>query len=141
MTSSFNSDHPITTEKEDVFNRAPFIQTLYKEIESIPASESVVIGLSGKWGSGKTSVVNLLCEKLNTSRQNRALKPGDTIVVKFNPWNQIDSKKNSEEYFINSFFNAIKKQLWKDKDDWYIQTNNHLLKLKMLCVSQFYWSR
>ena len=141
MTSSFNSDHPITTEKEDVFNRAPFIQTLYKEIESIPASESVVIGLSGKWGSGKTSVVNLHCEKLNTSRQNRALKPGDTIVVKFNPWNQIDSKKNSEEYFINSFFNAIKKQLWKDKDDWYIQTNNHLLKLKMLCVSQFYWSR
>lgn len=124
MASSLHSDRPIVLAPQDEFNRMGFIETLYKEIRSISSNESVVVGLSGAWGSGKTSVVNLLCSKLAPKKNAGFLKPNDTIIVRFNPWNQIDNEKSSEEYFVNSFFNAIKRQLWEDKDDWYIQPDN-----------------
>lgn len=124
MVSNLHSDRPITQESKDEFNRMGFVETLYKEIKSISPEESIVIGLSGAWGSGKTSVVNLLCSKLKPKKEGNSLKPNDTIIVRFNPWNQINGKRISEEYFVNSFFNAIKRQLWEDKDDRYIQSDN-----------------
>lgn len=104
MIKFLHSDKPISNISEDLFRRAPFVDLLYQEIKSIPDTESVTIGLSGPWGSGKTSIINLVCQKLENDRINGNLKPGDTIVVRFNPWNQIDADKDSEEYFIQSFF-------------------------------------
>lgn len=124
MDSHLCADRPIAAENEDALGRLGFINTLYREIHDIDPSESIVIGLAGSWGSGKTSVVNLICRKLESERNGRSLKPGDTIIVRFNPWNQISAEHDSEKYFINSFFGAIRKQLWADKDDWYINPDN-----------------
>ena len=124
MTDYLHSDKPISDVSDDLFRRGPFVDLLYQEIKSIPDTESVTIGLSGSWGSGKTSIINLVCQKLEKDRTNGNLKPGDTIVVRFNPWNQINADKDSEEYFIRSFFDALRNQLWKDKDGWYISPSN-----------------
>lgn len=124
MRSHLHSDRPISSQSDDAFNRSLFADRLYQEIMSVPDTESIVIGLLGSWGSGKTSLINLVCEKINEQRDGGSIKANDTIVVRFNPWNQIEGDKGSEEFFVRSYFDAIRNQLWADKDDWIIASSD-----------------
>ena len=71
-------DEPITDKTEDLLNREQFVDDLYHQIINYPFPDSFVFGLYGKWGEGKTSVLNLLRNKLE---QN-----DDVIVFNFDPW-------------------------------------------------------
>ena len=46
------------------------------------ADQSLVIGLTGAWGSGKSSIVNLLTEHLS----RKALGAQQPQIIEFNPW-------------------------------------------------------
>lgn len=58
------ADNPITSKSSDRLGRANVAAILADEIRSLDASQGVVAGILGPWGSGKTSLVNLVCEQL-----------------------------------------------------------------------------
>ncbi|AKN01847.1 hypothetical protein AAV35_014080 (plasmid) [Salimicrobium jeotgali] len=64
--------------------------------------ESLVVGLYGKWGSGKTSVFNLIKSKINSKKNN------DLISISFNPWYFKDGEQLISQFF-NSFINELNK--------------------------------
>jgi predicted KAP-like P-loop ATPase len=76
---SFEADAPIKECIEDLLNRSSFASSLAEAINGWHASESLVIGLSGAWGSGKTSIKNLVLEAFEKTKK----KPH---ILQFNPW-------------------------------------------------------
>jgi predicted KAP-like P-loop ATPase len=89
------SDNPIQTSKEDRLGRDKFVGRIYKVIDNYKGEESLVIGMNGAWGEGKTSVRNLLKEKVKE-------EANELIIVEFNPWYFRD-----EDILIREFFKAI----------------------------------
>lgn len=119
-----HSDRPINCADEDLFGRSAFIKNLAREIKSLSSEESIVIGLSGPWGSGKTSVINLVTQELRSERDESCLHPNDVIEVHFTPWNHINNETKDEFYFIKAFFDALRIQLTKDADGWYLKNED-----------------
>ena len=73
------SDRPIREAGEDQFERSVFAYRL-SEVLCLPArSPSLVVGLEGPWGSGKSSVIAMIKNAL------REQKP-EPLIVGFNPW-------------------------------------------------------
>ena len=63
----FKSDQPISSHKEDLLHRHPFAQNLGRALLSYQDKNSVVVGLFGAWGSGKSSIINMIFVLLLTS--------------------------------------------------------------------------
>jgi predicted KAP-like P-loop ATPase len=62
--------------------------------------ETFTIGLYGKWGNGKTSLINLMVneiERLNASKQD--VEP--MHIVRFEPWVFSDSNQLMSQFFIH----------------------------------------
>ena len=93
-------DAPITSLSEDRLGRRAFAQALAAEMITAPATRGYVMGLTGPWGSGKTSILNMTADAID----------GDAIVVQFNPW-----MFSGTEALVSSFFAEIGRQL--DKRD------------------------
>jgi predicted KAP-like P-loop ATPase len=88
------SDSPIEYEEQDLLDRDLFIDNLLKEIIAVSFTDSFVYGLFGKWGEGKTSVLNLLTKRFK--------KEENFLIVNFDPWHFHDTK---------SMFTAFYKQI------------------------------
>lgn len=91
-----NSDLPVSKREEDVFQRYPFAYRIASVIKKHDKTDSIVIGVYGKWGEGKTSVLNFIKEELK-------LDP-NIVVVNFNPWLFRD-----EDQLLKSFFSVLAK--------------------------------
>jgi hypothetical protein len=60
-------------------------------------TESIVIGINGAWGSGKSSFVNFIIEEIET--HSRAIGK-EIIVLRFNPW-MFTGQKELQEIFLH----------------------------------------
>ncbi len=76
----FSADRPITSRTEDLLGRTGFAEALAHAIRGWTGRDSLVIALYGPWGSGKSSVKNMVLESLRESPVNCPL------IVEFNPW-------------------------------------------------------
>ena len=74
---SYFADNPISTASEDLLQRSKFVERIVREIDMIDASQGYVMAVMGQWGSGKTSVLNLVKERLSNS---------GPMLVEYNPW-------------------------------------------------------
>ena len=74
---NYFSDNPISTASEDLLQRSKFVERIVREIKMTDASQGYVLAVMGQWGAGKTSVLNLVKERLSDS---------GTILVEYNPW-------------------------------------------------------
>lgn len=92
------ADDPITSDDQDLLGRAPFVDRLLSQIVSLPSPNSFVFGLHGSWGEGKTSILNLL--------QQRLAKDPKVITVAFNPWYFAN-----EAALVQAFYSAIEQEL------------------------------
>ncbi|KRC53411.1 MULTISPECIES: P-loop NTPase fold protein [unclassified Nocardioides] len=99
MTTSSTSeprwhDDPITDAGEDRFQRADFANHWAQLIrrEHQPGS-SIVYGLTGAWGSGKSSVLNLIANAL-------AADASEWAVVYFTPWSTSDPDSLLAEFYV-----------------------------------------
>ncbi|MCR1917176.1 KAP family NTPase [Lactobacillus taiwanensis] len=82
---------------DDLLGRESVISFLYKSIcQNFSTQDSFVIGLSGPWGSGKTTITNIVRKKLE--EQNSDIK----IIDELNPW-----ISGSEVVLLNSFYDAL----------------------------------
>lgn len=93
----YYSDKAIETNTEDQLGRSGFAETLAITIRDLKNTDTYTIGLFGKWGVGKTSIVNLTLEKLNKLQHEQEEK---YIVIKFEPWHFTNSTQLLNQFLI-----------------------------------------
>jgi predicted KAP-like P-loop ATPase len=101
----FRPDKPVSYEKEDKFQRYPFAKRIAKIVSSGKYPKSLVIGIYGKWGQGKTSVMHFIRNEISQ----------DTVIINFNPW-QFHEQKQLYKSFFESFASAMLKKHPAQKD-------------------------
>lgn len=94
MGLQYLSDAPIETPEQDRFNRSGFAHRIAETIHNRTDPSSLVIGVYGAWGDGKTSVLNLIRTTLDAQ--------SDIVCVKFNPW-----RVDGEPALLRNFFGAL----------------------------------
>lgn len=85
-------DLPIAKLEEDGLNRGSFAESLAKTLVQYSFPSSLTIGLYGEWGSGKTSLLNMVFE--NVERIDDGV-----VVLRFNPWLCSDPKQLVAQFF------------------------------------------
>ncbi len=75
-------DQPIKSNENDEYERNGFVQQLSRTLVDFDAkaSKGLVVGLCGEWGSGKSSLLNMLEENLKSIFTN------EVVIVRFEPW-------------------------------------------------------
>jgi predicted KAP-like P-loop ATPase len=71
MMSEFYNDRPIDDIAGDRYGMAPFAKTIAKLILDMKAPVGTAIALTGAWGSGKSSVVNMIKQELCGADENK----------------------------------------------------------------------
>ena len=104
---SFISDSPLTEFAKDDFKRWPFAQKMAQFILSHSGSDSLVIGINGKWGEGKTTVLKFI--ETEIKKDTRA------ICICFNPWLFRDENQLLQHFFV-TLSNALEKSLKSNKE-------------------------
>ena len=97
----FCSEKPIISKENDLLGRAKVASYLAKEIEHYKNRDSLTIGIVSKWGSGKTSFINMVLENFKGNDKY--------IVIKFNLWNMSSRKQLISDFFLQ-LSNNIKKE-------------------------------
>lgn len=92
-------DSPLTQISDDKLGREPIVELIVDSINHVVSSnhECIVYGVYGKWGEGKTSLMNFIKERL--------IKQGKTDginILEFNPW-----LVNNDEALLREFFMSI----------------------------------
>ncbi len=95
----FNPDKAIQSCEEDELNRCNFAKSLGEAIINYKDEESLVVGLLGKWGYGKTSIINMATEHITEITKDDKNSP---ILIEFNPWNF-----SQQNQLIFQFFNEL----------------------------------
>lgn len=98
--ASYSSDQPIASKAQDRFNRWPFAKRIAETLSARRDPSSLVIGVYGAWGEGKTSVLAMMREALASDPH--------IVTISFNPWHF-----GSDEHLLRSFFKTLAKALGK----------------------------
>ena len=102
----FNTDKPINNLNEDKLGRATFACQLANAIMSYKTIDNYAISLQGKWGCGKTSVLNMAIEEIQ--HLSASLEENShVIIVQFNPWNFTDTSQLINQFFV-TLTNSLK---------------------------------
>ncbi|VXC94674.1 Predicted P-loop ATPase, KAP-like [Pseudomonas sp. 8Z] len=101
----FADDRPIEAHDQDLLGRSTFAKNLAAAIAGWKNKESLVIALTGAWGSGKSSIKNLAIQEFAANPSHE--------VIEYNPWEWTGQEKLSSSFF-NEVSLAIKR---KDKSE------------------------
>jgi predicted KAP-like P-loop ATPase len=127
MEENFLADKPISEEKDDKFQRYTFSKRIAETILNRKSSDSIVIGLYGAWGEGKTSVLNFIREELEPHHPN-------VIHFTFNPWRFTD-----EAALLTSFFNTLAGEIKKSfKETEVVSKKTNLIRRKGQDISEWW---
>lgn len=75
---SLDADRPDAA-APDLYNRHRFVQRLAQAVARRPSSAPFIIGIEGRWGEGKSTVLEYMARELEH-------KHPEVILVRFNPW-------------------------------------------------------
>jgi predicted KAP-like P-loop ATPase len=95
----FSADRAIRTSAEDRLNRKGFAVAIGDAVGRWRHRDSLVVGIFGPWGVGKTSIVNMVREQLE-----KANNP--PLIVEFSPWEWVGHQE-----LAVAFFEEIEKSL------------------------------
>lgn len=96
-----SADQPIATRDQDRLRRAGFAGALATQLRASTES-SLVMALTGPWGTGKTSLLNLIEDSLG---------PDGPLIVRFNPW-----LFSGTEQLVSNFFDELASQVVEKSD-------------------------
>jgi len=96
----YSADAPIGNPDLDEFNRREYSERIAQTIASRKETKSLVVGIYGKWGEGKTTVLNFIDSELR--------RHSNIVTVFFNPW----MFPSETELFI-AFYTELAKGLKK----------------------------
>ena len=103
MSNIFN-DAPIKSADDDAFGRAPYAKQIANLIQNAHSLEdSTVFGITGPWGSGKSSMLAMI---------EKELDQGDNqwLFARFTPW-----ATNDVNGILGDFYSALTESLPKNK--------------------------
>lgn len=95
--SRIAGDHPIESSEDDALGRTELAHRLAHQLLALDSSQGLVAGVLGPWGSGKTSLINLVREELRSA---------NATLLEFNPW-----VFSGAEQLVASFFVELAAQL------------------------------
>lgn len=114
LASHAQQDHAIQQLSEDILDRGPLVTSLARalvrsEVDGTGRvtsrrSTGFVIGLTGPWGAGKSSVVNLLREQLRGQK--------GVVVAYLNPWLFRD-----RDDLLKAYFNSLRDAMGRSTDE------------------------
>jgi len=113
--------------EEDLLGFDKYIDTLSVMISAKDFKTPFCIGIFGKWGSGKTSFMHLLENKLSELKS----KP-QAIPVWFNPW-----RYEKEDHLVIPFLKTIEHEIRKYIADNRRKSNRLLEKLNNAAVKSY----
>jgi len=93
-------DHPIDSEKEDILRRENIVRQIVSAIDDYSFEGSFVIALTGEWGSGKSSVLNL--SKIQFKKKGIS-------TLEFSPWYLSTGSDQNLEGILRYFFDVLKR--------------------------------
>ncbi len=100
-TGPYRTDAPLTDPEFDVFDRKPFAHRIADTIGERNDPSSLVVGIYGPWGDGKTTVLNFI--------RGRLKDYPSIICVSFNPW-----RMEGEQALLQGFFATLAEVLDKE---------------------------
>lgn len=86
---SVQLDRAVRSSSEDRLNTDAFVKALVPALTRAPKEGSLVIGLYGPWGRGKSSALNLLEQSLNSIGREGGPQTAVDVrarVIRFTPW-------------------------------------------------------
>ncbi len=92
-----NSQYANLTQNADEFGYANYARIISEKIEATHLNNSFAVGINGRWGTGKTSFLNLI--KKNLKQENQ-------IIIDFNPWSS-----SSPDAIIKDFFDTLYEEI------------------------------
>ncbi|MCK3685984.1 P-loop NTPase fold protein [Maribellus sp. YY47] len=132
--SVWMNDKPLANIEFEDFGRKELVNKVVGEINSFSDQESsFTIGIVGPWGSGKTSFIKILQDKVNTDQN---------IIIDFNPWQYPEETnltlvflKEIEKHlcrysFSTNRINDYLNQLFKGNINWWGTLTNLFIKEK-----------
>ena len=97
MFDNIETDLPIDNFKDDKLSRKSFVYYIVDKIMQCDVNNRpFCIGITGSWGNGKSSVLNMLPKALPGKDSK-----GKLICLKFDPWNF-----NSEDDILHQYFDT-----------------------------------
>lgn len=78
VVPSESLDEPIVSRRQDALGRVGYANLVASELRDELRGEAAVFAITGAWGSGKTSFLNMIEEALSEAPQR--------VVLRFNPW-------------------------------------------------------
>lgn len=105
------SDSPISSADEDSFGRHSFAQKIARLIQNSHSwDQSIVFGLIGPWGSGKSSMLAMIEEELERTEKNSSIEQL-WHIAHFTPWATSDING-----LLGEFYAALSDALPSDKN-------------------------
>jgi predicted KAP-like P-loop ATPase len=101
-TPDVDPDRPISRPGEDLFERVRLAHALAVQATADLNGQGFVIGVSGPWGSGKTSLLNLMAAEVKESETG--------YIVRFDPW-----LFSSSEELVLRFLREVSGQLGREE--------------------------
>ena len=101
-------DRAIKHSKEDILRRENFVHGFVQYVDGYVSSgnsklsDSLVIGLQGSWGSGKTSLINLIAEEMQSHGYSKRY-----VVIRLDAWTSLDRESLLLEFFRTLFSTAL----------------------------------
>lgn len=111
----YYTDKPINSKGDDQLGRNSFAALLAQALINLNTQDTFTVGLFGKWGSGKTSIVNMMLSEID-EQQKDCPESEKLIVVHFEPWNFSSTDQLLSQFFIrlsNEFRSKGDKRLAK----------------------------
>lgn len=94
-----DADRPILTTRQDRLGRSTFAHDLAHCLLDHKNPESIVIGLYGDWGSGKTSLMNLTIEELRYAG-TYLMDDEVPIIISLNPWDIAEQNQLPYQFIL-----------------------------------------
>ena len=101
------TDLPLKNTKEDKLGRVIFArQIAYGLVNTFNNnSESIVIGINGSWGCGKSTLINFIISEVEKISRAGSQK---NLVLRFNPW-MFSGQKELQAIFFKELFVLLQK--------------------------------
>jgi len=117
-----NHDNPINNKQDDLLGFESLAQRIASSIigSNIDTKNSFTISIEGKWGSGKTSLVNLIRNEIKD----------EVLILRFNPW-MINDFEQLIKYFFSEFIKIVMKEI-----PWYKPYKRKVIK-KLKSMASF----
>lgn len=92
INSGFIEDNAVEKTEDDSYERSQVAEHVAKQIISTENKKAFAIGITGPYGSGKTSFINLICQSFKKEKSN-------ALIIHFNPWDANSSADIQKLFF------------------------------------------